>query len=82
MAVLRIKMPWKCMVTVMQIVQFVIDLAACWTAWAYYNFYGHCSGHNRSAISGVFILTSYLYLFVDFYDETYNKNNTKKLKKS
>eukprot|EP01083_Nonionella_stella_P294881 1002220_1 len=73
MATLRIRMPWKKLVTIMQIVQFILDLIGCYFAWMAYNLYGRCSGHNRGAIVGCFILTSYLYLFVDFYDETYNK---------
>merc|ERR1719150_2320318 len=72
MATLRVKMPWKKIVTIMQILQFVLDLAACYTGWMAYNLYGRCTGHNRGAIVGCFILTSYLYLFVDFYDSTYN----------
>ena len=73
MATLRVKMPWKRIVTVMQITQFILDLIGCYSAWMLYNFYGRCSGHNRSAIVGCGILTSYLFLFIDFYDETYNK---------
>merc|ERR1712232_66283 len=78
MAALKIRMPWKRIVTISQIVQFVLDLAACYTAWATHNFYGKCFGTNRAGIVGCFILTSYLYLFVDFYESTYNKNKNKK----
>jgi len=77
MAALKIKMPWKKIVTISQILQFVIDLIACYTAWAIHNFYGKCFGTNRAGIVGCFILTSYLYLFVDFYESTYNKNKNK-----
>jgi len=78
MATLRVRMPWKKIVTVFQILQFVMDLAACYIGWALHNLYGRCSGHNRGAIVGCFILTSYLYLFIDFYEETYSKKKEKR----
>eukprot|EP00485_Elphidium_margaritaceum_P010690 CAMPEP_0202686080 /NCGR_PEP_ID=MMETSP1385-20130828/1873_1 /ASSEMBLY_ACC=CAM_ASM_000861 /TAXON_ID=933848 /ORGANISM="Elphidium margaritaceum" /LENGTH=283 /DNA_ID=CAMNT_0049340585 /DNA_START=29 /DNA_END=880 /DNA_ORIENTATION=- len=81
MAVLRVKMPWKKVVTIMQIMQFIIDLLACYIGWFAYNFFGKCSGHQRGAIVGLFVLTSYLFLFVDFYDETYNKKKMKAMQK-
>eukprot|EP01083_Nonionella_stella_P112619 331515_1 len=77
MSALKIKMPWKKIVTISQILQFVLDLIACYTAWAIHNFYGRCFGTNRAGIVGIFILMSYLYLFVDFYDATYNKKKKK-----
>eukprot|EP00483_Globobulimina_turgida_P012620 UN12643 len=70
-AALKIRMPWKKIVTISQIVQFILDLCACYTAWAVHNFYGKCFGTNRAGIVGCFILTSYLYLFVDFYQTAY-----------
>lgn len=76
LAALRVRMPWKKLVTVMQITQFIIDLVACYLLWCYYNFYGLCCGHQRASIA-LFVLTSYLYLFIDFYDETYNNNQRK-----
>jgi len=82
MSVLRVKMPWKRIVTISQIIQFILDLIGCYTAWAAYNFYGRCSGHNRGAIVGIFVLTSYLYLFVDFYDETYKKKKKNQITKT
>eukprot|EP00483_Globobulimina_turgida_P002042 UN02044 len=63
MAALKIRMPWKRIVTISQIVQFVLDLCACYGAWAIRNFYGKCFGTNRAGIVGCFILTSYLNLF-------------------
>jgi len=77
MAALKVRMPWKRCVTIFQIVQFVADLAACYTAWAFHNWYGMCYGTNRAGIVGCFILTSYLYLFVDFYQMTYKKKDGK-----
>ena len=57
----------------MQITQFVIDLLAIYYA-AYHNlFTGQCTGSHEAALSGVGLLTSYLFLFVDFYIRTYNK---------
>merc|ERR1719277_739072 len=82
MAALKIKMPWKRIVTIMQIVQFILDLIACYLAWAMINFYQRCFGTNRAGIVGCFILTSYLYLFVDFYDMTYNKKKKSKVDKT
>merc|ERR1739842_81539 len=78
MAALKIRMPWKRIVTIMQIAQFVCDLAACYSAWAAHNWFGQCFGTNRAGIVFCFILTSYLYLFVDFYEMTYNKKKNKK----
>eukprot|EP01083_Nonionella_stella_P294882 1002221_1 len=80
MAALKIRMPWKKIVTISQIVQFILDLTACYTAWAVHNFYGKCFGTNRAGITGCFILSSYLFLFVDFYQMTYNKKKNNKNK--
>lgn len=80
MAAMRVRMPWKKLVTIAQILQFVIDLIACYSAWGMVNFYGKCFGTNRAGIVGCFILTSYLYLFVDFYQMTYHSRGDKKSK--
>mmetsp|Transcript_10511 Transcript_10511/g.15790 ORF Transcript_10511/g.15790 Transcript_10511/m.15790 type:complete len:288 (+) Transcript_10511:39-902(+) len=72
MAALKIKMPWKRIVTITQIVQFILDLAACYIAWGLHSFWGRCFGTNRAGVVGVFVLTSYLYLFVDFYQTAYH----------
>merc|ERR1712154_491675 len=55
MAALKIKMPWKKSVTIAQIVQFVLDVFAIYTAWSIHNFYGKCFGTNRAGIVGCFI---------------------------
>jgi hypothetical protein len=81
MNALKVRMPWKRLVTLLQILQFVIDLIACYSAWAMFAFYGTTFSTPRAAIVGCFILTSYLYLFVDFYQMTYNKVGDRKLKK-
>merc|ERR1712244_219300 len=46
MAALKVRMPWKRIVTIMQIVQFVLDLAVCYSCWAMINFYQGCFGTN------------------------------------
>lgn len=78
-----IRCPWKKMVTVSQIVQFIIDLFvvyfASWNYWAYHKWnmpnlsYGTCSGEETAALSGMGVLSSYLVLFVIFYRNTYKK---------
>ena len=77
MAALKIRIPWKKSVTVLQILQFIIDLVACYYAWfnAYTDYY--CYGQWRSAFIGCFILTSYLYLFIDFFHEKYPQKKKK-----
>ncbi|TPX66278.1 very-long-chain 3-oxoacyl-CoA synthase [Spizellomyces sp. 'palustris'] len=75
---------WKKYLTTLQIVQFVIDLFAIYTATYIYlssdplagvlpNFgLGKCSGTPVAAGVGCFILTSYLGLFVQFFVKTYS----------
>ncbi|KAF8311958.1 elongase of fatty acids ELO [Clavulina sp. PMI_390] len=66
------KIWWKKYLTSMQITQFVIDLVGIYYA-AYHHFVtGSCAGTPTAALSGVALLTSYLFLFVDFYIRTYN----------
>ena len=77
MATLRIRIPWKRIVTIGQITQFVIDIIACYSGWALHDLKGHCYASHRGGMMGIFILTSYLYLFVDFYGETYRKKKLK-----
>lgn len=49
---------------------------------AYHNlFTGQCAGTPTAAISGVALLTSYLFLFVDFYVRTYKSGSKKGSKK-
>lgn len=76
------KIWWKRYLTTMQIIQFVIDLfiiySCTYTFYAnkYYpalpNF-GTCSGGEGAAWFGCAILTSYLFLFINFYRMTYKK---------
>lgn len=74
------KIWWKQYVTTGQIAQFFIDLIA-----VYFGFYsgyvtvklpswptmGTCAGTLNAAWFGCAILTSYFYLFIDFYLKTY-----------
>ncbi|KAI8817655.1 fatty acid elongase [Fimicolochytrium jonesii] len=76
---------WKKYLTTLQIVQFVIDLAAIYLATYIYlssthlahilpNFnLGTCSGTPLAAGIGCAILSSYLLLFVQFFIKTYNR---------
>ncbi|WFD28083.1 very-long-chain 3-oxoacyl-CoA synthase [Malassezia nana] len=80
MATLGIRCPWKKWITTGQILQFVIDLVFCLYAWYNHtvalNFpslphVGPCEGSPVAAVQGVFVLTSYLFLFILFYRGTY-----------
>jgi len=80
------KIWWKKYLTTMQITQFVIDLIAVYFAtysyfaakplWkAAYNLptMGSCAGTENAALFGCGLLTSYLFLFINFYIQTYKK---------
>lgn len=71
---------WKKYLTTMQIVQFVIDLFVVY--FASYSYFiatylpsaphvGTCSGGEGAALFGCLILTTYLFLFISFYRQTY-----------
>ncbi|PWN52708.1 putative FEN1-fatty acid elongase [Violaceomyces palustris] len=84
---LKIRCPWKRSVTTAQITQFVIDLFivyfASYNYFAYTYFpnvphYGTCAGKEHAAFSGMGCLTSYLFLFIAFYQKTYSKDKAKK----
>ncbi|CAE6445237.1 unnamed protein product [Rhizoctonia solani] len=71
---------WKKYLTTMQITQFVIDLFAVYfasysyfgtTYWPMIPTMGTCSGTEGAALFGCALLTSYLFLFIDFYIRTY-----------
>jgi fatty acid elongase 3 len=77
----------------MQIIQFIIDLVVIYTVtWSYFAFtyanylpnFGTCAGTECAAAFGCAILTSYLFLFINFYRITYNqkKKGQKEKKKS
>ena len=77
-----IRIWWKKYITILQILQFVIDLG--FVYFASYTYFsasyfpwlptaGTCAGEEFAAFAGVGILTSYLILFIGFYASTYNK---------
>ncbi|KAF2841525.1 elongation of fatty acids protein-like protein [Patellaria atrata CBS 101060] len=77
-----IRIWWKQYITIMQIIQFVLDLGfvyfASWTYftstyWPWLPNYGTCSGEEFAAIAGICILSSYLLLFISFYLATYKR---------
>lgn len=81
-----IRIWWKRYITVMQIIQFVIDLG--FVYFASYTYFTHtyfpwlpnagvCAGEEFAAIAGMVILSSYLVLFLGFYAATYKKPQKK-----
>ncbi|KWU45452.1 GNS1/SUR4 membrane protein [Rhodotorula sp. JG-1b] len=79
------KIWWKKYLTTLQITQFVIDLFTVYFAtYSYFSatYYptfptmGSCAGTEGAAIFGCALLTSYLFLFIAFYQRTYKKTNT------
>lgn len=80
-----LKVWWKQWVTVIQIVQFIIDLGivyfATYSHYAYKHFkrlpcMGDCFGSEEAALFGCLILSSYLFLFIGFYTNTYTKKRS------
>ncbi|KAJ2368952.1 Fatty acyl-CoA elongase/Polyunsaturated fatty acid specific elongation enzyme [Coemansia sp. RSA 2607] len=77
---------WKKYVTVVQIIQFIIDLGFIYfciyqiIAWRYFPkvlpCYGDCVATKRSAVFGSTLFSSYLVLFVQFYQRTYLNKQT------
>ncbi|OMJ09607.1 putative elongation of fatty acids protein 1 [Smittium culicis] len=94
---------WKKYLTIFQISQFVIDICLCYfclyTHMAFHNFpslpnMGDCRGTRQAAYAGCFLLSTYLFLFVQFFVQVYHEgaklakknaaasaNDSKKLKK-
>ncbi|KAF2111315.1 GNS1/SUR4 family-domain-containing protein [Lophiotrema nucula] len=77
-----IRIWWKKYITIMQIIQFVLDLGFVYfasytyftsTYWQWLPNAGKCAGEEFAAIAGICILTSYLLLFIAFYFATYKK---------
>ncbi|KAH8704786.1 ELO family [Talaromyces proteolyticus] len=75
-----IRVWWKQWITVLQIIQFIIDIGFIY--FASYTYFastyfpwapnaGSCMGEEYAAGFGVFIITSYLLLFISFYLTTY-----------
>ncbi|RXW22944.1 hypothetical protein EST38_g2919 [Candolleomyces aberdarensis] len=79
---------WKKYLTTMQIVQFVVDICLVYFGTyehfvdAYYPtslpYIANCAGSEKSALFGCGLLTSYLFLFINFYFQTYKKPVSKK----
>ena len=78
-----VKIWWKKYITMLQIVQFVIDLV--FVYFASYTYFtstyfpnmpgmGTCAGEEFAAFAGMGILSSYLLLFISFYFATYRKD--------
>ncbi|KIY71621.1 GNS1/SUR4 membrane protein, partial [Cylindrobasidium torrendii FP15055 ss-10] len=75
------KIWWKKYLTLMQITQFVVDLHLVYFGtyhhWAYNYWktpnFGDCTGSETAALFGCGLLSSYLFLFIDFYFRTYKK---------
>ena len=77
---------WKQYITMLQIVQFVLDLG--FVYFASYTYFsstyfphlptaGRCAGEEFAAFAGMGILSSYLLLFISFYFATYKKDHAK-----
>ena len=84
LSTLGIRVWWKKMVTVVQIIQFVLDLVACYYCtilhftWTYTPWrYSNCFGSPAAAVFGCALLTSYLVLFLIFYRNTYKAKGAK-----
>ncbi|BGO96725.1 Fatty acyl-CoA elongase/Polyunsaturated fatty acid specific elongation enzyme [Rhodotorula toruloides] len=83
------KIWWKKYLTTLQITQFVIDLftvyfaSYSYFAWTYARgslpTLGSCAGTEGAAIFGCALLTSYLFLFIAFYQRTYKKAGQNKV---
>eukprot|EP00834_Sanchytrium_tribonematis_P003763 NODE_157_length_15108_cov_0.423079.p11 type:complete len:144 gc:universal NODE_157_length_15108_cov_0.423079:5417-5848(+) len=77
LAALKIKVWWKMAVTILQIVQFVIDLMFVYGCSSililqYFHLTDiQCAGTTFAAVFGCSLLTSYLFLFVLFFGKTY-----------
>ncbi|QIX02135.1 hypothetical protein AMS68_007652 [Peltaster fructicola] len=77
-----IRIWWKKYITILQILQFVIDIGFIY--FASYTYFssryfqwlpnsGSCAGEEFAAFSGMAIISSYLFLFIGFYISTYKK---------
>ncbi|KAJ9085479.1 Fatty acyl-CoA elongase/Polyunsaturated fatty acid specific elongation enzyme [Entomophthora muscae] len=88
LATFNIKVWWKKSITVLQITQFVIDLAViyfCFYTQYTYKYggstFGSCSGGEFAAYFGAGLLSSYLLLFVEFFFKAYKKPAAKPTEK-
>ncbi|KAJ1678932.1 Fatty acyl-CoA elongase/Polyunsaturated fatty acid specific elongation enzyme [Spiromyces aspiralis] len=83
------KLWWKQWVTTIQIIQFIIDLGFvyfCTYQLVVFRYIPHlphcgdCHGSESAAAYGCFLLSSYLFLFVQFFKRSYGKVKAKKQK--
>ncbi|KAK0532564.1 Fatty acyl-CoA elongase/Polyunsaturated fatty acid specific elongation enzyme [Tilletia horrida] len=88
---LKIPCPWKRLVTTGQIVQFILDIGIIY--FATYNYFvstyapylphfGKCAGEESAAVFGCIIISSYLVLFIQFYQKTYSKKTPAKVQRA
>jgi len=68
---------WKKYLTTMQIIQFVLDLVVSYYC-TYEALFNDCSGGIKAAFFGDALLSSYLLLFLSFYQKTYTKGKSAK----
>ncbi|KAL4081326.1 GNS1/SUR4 family-domain-containing protein [Scleroderma yunnanense] len=80
--IIHMRYQWKQHLTTLQIVQFILILAAAaFAAWniVAYNWlpmvphYGNCAGDLPIGLTGIAVIASYLLLFVNFFNQTYIK---------
>ncbi|OUM61388.1 hypothetical protein PIROE2DRAFT_69616 [Piromyces sp. E2] len=82
-SVIKKRVWWKKYLTTMQIVQFIIDVVVIYAILIANNIYKiapnfifafPCAGTDFSHVFGCLIVTSYLFLFIDFFKKTYKKS--------
>ena len=80
MSSIKIRMPGKQIITILQIIQFILDLSFVWYNLWEINFGPHaCFGTNVFGFTATFILGSYLLLFLDFFKNAYCPSKPKKI---
>lgn len=86
-----IRIWWKKYITILQILQFVIDLGFVYFAsYTYFSStyfphlptFGSCAGEEFAAFAGIGILSSYLVLFILFYAATYKQDSKRRRRRS
>jgi len=86
-SVIKKRVWWKQYLTTMQIVQFIIDIIIIYAVLIANNLYKlfpnfilsfPCAGSDFAHVFGCLIVTSYLFLFIDFFKKTYNSTSSKK----
>lgn len=74
LSALNFRVWWKKYVTVLQLIQFLIDLAGCTYVVVVFARHGpsYCQGTWFGNLAGYFLILSYLVLFYQFYLQTYS----------